>query len=147
MVEQPIRNLAASLQPVSLQSKQSGCIRALSGIAGSRQCNRMCNEFPAIFLSLLFSLLFLSAGVVAAQVVGTSKQSHTFTVPFHTVNGMILLDATLNGKSVLLLTLALAVAIWLLCGIARVVRSEEFRRDVERLREQRWRKRGNFLAP
>lgn len=25
-------------------------------------------------------------------------QARTFTVPFHSVNGMILLDATLNGK-------------------------------------------------
>jgi Aspartyl protease len=47
-------------------------------------------------VSLLLLALFLFAGIASAQ-------PRTFRVPFHTVNGMILLDATVNGKPAVLL--------------------------------------------
>ena len=43
-------------------------------------------------------LLLLFAGVASAQ-----EQSRTFSVPFRSVNGMILLDAAVNGKPAVLL--------------------------------------------
>lgn len=47
-------------------------------------------------LAVLLALLF--AGVVTAQ-----EQHRTFTVPSHSVNGMILLDVSVNGKPAVLL--------------------------------------------
>ena len=48
----------------------------------------------------LLVLVALLRGVATAQNVG---QPRTFTVPFHSVNGMVLLDATVNGKPAVLL--------------------------------------------
>ena len=49
-------------------------------------------------LGTLCLLAALFAGVASAQ-----QQPQTFRIPFHTVNGMILLDATVNGKPAALL--------------------------------------------
>jgi len=46
----------------------------------------------------LFLALFLFAGVVSAQ-----QHPRTFSVPFHTAGGMILLEAQANGKPAVLL--------------------------------------------
>ncbi len=44
--------------------------------------------------ALLFLVLFLLAGVASAQ-----EQHHIFRIPFQTVNGLLLLDMKLNGKT------------------------------------------------
>jgi hypothetical protein len=46
--------------------------------------------------ALLFLVLLLFAGIASAQ-------PRTYRIPFHTVNGMILLDATVNDKPATLL--------------------------------------------
>src|SRR5258708_34879668 len=47
---------------------------------------------------LLLTLLLLFAGVASPQ-----EQHRTFRIPFHSVNGLILLDAKVNGVPVVLL--------------------------------------------
>ncbi len=56
----------------------------------------------AVLISLLlFALLF--SGVFTGVVSAQEQQPRTFRIPFHSVNGMILLDATVNGKPASLL--------------------------------------------
>ena len=58
-------------------------------------------RFARFFLALL--LLFF-VGAVAAQVVKPTPEPHSiFRVPFHTVHGMILMDAVVDGKPASLL--------------------------------------------
>jgi hypothetical protein len=48
--------------------------------------------------ALLLLALFLFLDPPSAQVVGSQEQHRTFRIPFHTTNGLILLDATVNDN-------------------------------------------------
>jgi hypothetical protein len=47
--------------------------------------------------------VWLLALLLFASVASAQEQRRTFRVPFHTVNGMIMLDAEVNGKPAVLL--------------------------------------------
>jgi len=47
-------------------------------------------------VAALAALLFFAGGLASAQ------EYRTFSIPFHTINKMILLDATVNGKPIIL---------------------------------------------
>src|SRR5882762_5308838 len=78
-----LRKPSSSSKLLILSRFTVGTLRVLSGTFGCRSCNAICNG--------ILMLLLLSPHVLA-------QERRTFTVPFHSVHGMILLDGQLNGK-------------------------------------------------
>jgi hypothetical protein len=89
-----------TLQPLSFQSRRTDSIRAFSGIIGSRSCNALCKGFRALLPLLIFLSPLALAQSCHPRAVAVAR---TFTVPFHNINGVILLDAKVNDKPAVLL--------------------------------------------
>src|SRR5207302_3475525 len=71
----------------------------------SRTNTRTISAFPsiaAVSLSVLLAL-FLLALLTSPNLASAQEEHRIFRVPFHTVNGMVLLDATVNDKPAVLL--------------------------------------------
>jgi hypothetical protein len=106
MLENPNRlgsnklSWAVTVQPFSFPSLRTNRIRAFSGIVGSRSCNDLCKGFRSLLPLLIFLAPLALAQGCHPRAVGAAR---TFAVPFHNLHGVILLDAKVNDKPVVLL--------------------------------------------